>query len=244
MNRDQVLKALFADGWTAECVEADHFYGRARVGNPQLNQELTVIGTSNKAEVGADMALTMARVVIQTIKQRPGEPIVFLLDTQGQRLRRRDELMGLNGYMAHLAKAVELARQRGHVIVSVVYGEAVSGGYISTGMMADACYALADAEIKVMNLPAMSRITKIPLDHLQELAKQSPVFSPGVDNYFRMGHLDAVWEGDYAAQLATAVASLQAKSREEIAKDSRIERGVARGGRKAAGVVIERVLGQ
>lgn len=240
MNRDQVLKALFADGWTAACVEADHFYGQAQVNNTNV----TVIGTSDKAEVGADMALTMARVVIQTIKQCPGEPIVFLLDTQGQRLRRHDELMGLNGYMAHLAKAVELARQRGHVIVSVVYGEAVSGGYISTGMMADACYALADAEIKVMNLPAMSRITKIPLDHLQELAKQSPVFSPGVGNYFHMGQLDAVWEGDYAAQLATAVASLQAKSREEIAKDSRIERGVARGGRKAAGVVIERVLGQ
>ena len=239
MNRDQVLNALFADGWKAECVELDHFYGRAKV----ANQEVTVIGTSDKAEVGADMALTMARVVIETIKQRPGEPIVFLLDTQGQRLRRRDELMGLNGYMAHLAKAVELARQRGHVIVSVVYGEAVSGGYISTGMMADACYALADAEIKVMNLPAMSRITKIPLDHLQELAKQSPVFSPGVENYFRMGHLDAVWQGDYAAQLAESIARLQTRSGEEIRKDRRIERGVERGGRAAAGQVIERVLG-
>lgn len=239
MNRDQILKALFGEGWKAECHEADHFYGRASVGN----QEVTVIGTAEKAEVGADMALTMARVVIQTIKERAGEPIVFLLDTQGQRLRRRDELMGLNGYMAHLAKVVELARQKGHVIVSVVYGEAVSGGYISTGMMADACYALADAEIKVMNLPAMSRITKIPLDRLQELAKQSPVFSPGVENYLCMGHLDAVWQGDYAAQLATALSTLQSKSKAEIAVDSRIARGVERGGRKAAGVVIDRVLG-
>ena len=239
MNRDQILKALFGEGWKAEYLEADHFYGRASVGN----QEVTVIGTAEKAEVGADMALIMARVVIQTIKERAGEPIVFLLDTQGQRLRRRDELMGLNGYMAHLAKAVELARQKGHVIVSVVYGEAVSGGYISTGMMADACYALADAEIKVMNLPAMSRITKIPLDHLQELAKQSPVFSPGVENYLRMGHLDAVWQGDYAAQLATALATLQSKSKAEIAVDSRIARGVERGGRKVAGVVMDLVLG-
>lgn len=239
MNRDQVLNALFATGWKAEHQEADHFYGRATLGN----QEVTVIGTSERAEVGADMALTMARVVIQTIKERSGEPIVFLLDTQGQRLRRRDELMGLNGYMAHLAKAVELARQRGHVILSVVYGEAVSGGYISTGMMADACYALADAEIKVMNLPAMSRITKIPLDHLQELAKQSPVFSPGVENYLRMGHLDAVWQGDYAASLAKAITDLQARSKAEISVDSRIARGVERGGRKAAGVVIDRVLG-
>lgn len=238
MNRDQVLNALFADGWKAGHVEVDHFYGRASIGN----QEVTVIGTSEKAEVGADMALTMARVAIQTIKERAGEPIVFLLDTQGQRLRRRDELMGLNGYMAHLAKVVELARQRGHAILSVVYGEAVSGGYISTGMMADACFALADAEIKVMNLPAMSRITKIPLEHLQDLAKQSPVFSPGVENYLRMGHLDAVWQGDYAAQLATAIQTQQARSREDIGKDSRIARGVARGGRNAAGVVIDRVL--
>lgn len=239
MNREQVLNVLFGGSWEAEHLEADHFYGRASVGN----QEVTVIGTSEKAEVGADMALTMARVVIQTIKERAGEPIVFLLDTQGQRLRRRDELMGLNGYMAHLAKVVELARQRGHVIVSVVYGEAVSGGYISTGMMADACYALADAEIKVMNLPAMARITKIPLEQLQELAKQSPVFSPGVENYLRMGHLDAVWGGDYAKQLAASISGLQAKSHAEIAVDSRIARGVERGGRKAAGVVIERVLG-
>ncbi len=49
-------------------------------------------------------------------------------------------------------------------------------------------------------------------------------------------------KGDYAAQLAASIASLQAKSREEIGKDLRIERGVERGGRQAAGVVVERVL--
>ena len=62
MNRDQVLNALFASGWKAEYLEADHFYGRATVGN----QQVTAIGTAEKAEVGADMALTMARVVVIT----------------------------------------------------------------------------------------------------------------------------------------------------------------------------------
>jgi len=57
-----------------------------------------------------------------------------------------------------------------------------------------------------------------------------------------MGHLDAVWQGDYAAQLADSITRLQARSREEIGKDRRIERGVERGGRTAAGVVLERVL--
>jgi malonate decarboxylase gamma subunit len=99
------------------------------------------------------------------------------------------------------------------------------------------------AEVGADMALTMARITKIPLEQLQELAKQSPVFSPGVENYLRMGHLDAVWEGDYAAQLAASISALQAKSRAEIAADSRIARGVERGGRKAAGVVIERVLG-
>ena len=30
-----------------------------------------------------------------------------------------------------------------------------------------------------MNLPAMARVTKIPLDRLQELSKTSAVFAPG-----------------------------------------------------------------
>jgi hypothetical protein len=36
---------------------------------------------------------------------------VILVDTQGQRLRRRDEMLGINSYMAHLGKCIELARR-------------------------------------------------------------------------------------------------------------------------------------
>ena len=43
----------------------------------------------------------------------------------------------------------------------------------------------------------MRKTLKSILEHLQDLAKQSPVFSPGVENYFRMGHLDAVWQKVY-----------------------------------------------
>jgi malonate decarboxylase gamma subunit len=174
------------------------------------------------------------------VKKRPHEAIVFFLDTQGQRLRRRDELLGLNGYMAHLAKCCEVARRRGHPLLSVVYGEAVSGGYLTTGMMADACYAVADAEIKVMNLPAMARITKVPLERLQELAGRSPVFSPGADNYLAMGHLRAIWHDDYATQLSTALAELR---RDRPETDARMDAGLARGGRRMAAPVAAEVAG-
>lgn len=243
MKRDDLLKALFPTGWEPTALEHDYFEGRASVGGRML----TVIGTAERVEVGADLALRMAAAVLATVRDRPGEAILFLLDTQGQRLRRRDELLGLNGYMAHLAKCVEIARGRGHVILSVVYGEAVSGGYLTTGMMADACYALGDAEIKVMNLPALARITKLPLERVEALAERSPVFSPGVENYRRMGHLRAVWT-DHPARplsgmLADALAELSALDVADRRIDRRIAAGAARGGRTMAAQVVERMCG-
>ena len=62
-------------------------------------------------------ALAMARCVLDTVREHPGRPILFLVDTQGQRLRRRDELLGINRYMAHLACCVEVARPRGHPVL-------------------------------------------------------------------------------------------------------------------------------
>ncbi len=235
MTRDELLHAFFgAEDWTPHTLDEHYFDGRARVGN----ETATIIGTAGRAEVGVDLCLRMASAVLECVRKRPDEPIVFFLDTQGQRLRRHDELLGLNGYMAHLAKCCEVARRKGHPLLSVVYGEAVSGGYLTTGMMADACYAVADAEIKVMNLPAMARITKVPLEKLQALAKESPVFSPGVDNYLRMGHLRAVWSGDYATRLAEALAEVRAASSHE---DRRMQLGMERGGRMAAAPIAERV---
>lgn len=238
MNRDKMLQTLFPQGWTELASEDDFFQGEAELGGSRV----CVIGTAGRAEIGVDLALRMASVVLDTVRTQAGMPLLFLLDTQGQRLRRRDELLGLNGYMAHLAKCVEVARQRGHVVLSVVYGEAVSGGYLTTGMMADACYALAEAEIKVMNLPAMARITKIPLERLASLAQQSPVFSPGVENYLSMGHLRAVWHDEPAVQLADALKSLQVMSAAERAHDGRMVDGELRGGRVMAAEVVRKVM--
>lgn len=233
MSRDDLLQSLFAGSWQAAQASDNFFVGSGQVGE----QTVQVIGTDLATEVGVDLALAMAGAVLDTVRSHPGRPLLFLLDTQGQRLRRRDELLGLNGYMAHLAKCVEIARSRGHRILSLVYGQAVSGGYLTTGMMADACYALADAEIKVMNLPAMARITKIPQERLEALALASPVFSPGGSNYQRMGHLQALWSGDLATCLRAALADLERVP----AGDRRMALGLERGGRLVALPVAERV---
>ncbi|NDU93130.1 MAG: biotin-independent malonate decarboxylase subunit gamma, partial [Ferrovum sp.] len=75
-----------------------------------------VIGTTEHAAIDTRIALALSEAVLQAIdadRDAP-RPIIFIADTQGQALSRREELLGLNGYFAHLARCVNLARQTGH----------------------------------------------------------------------------------------------------------------------------------
>jgi malonate decarboxylase gamma subunit len=222
MNWQTVADALFPQGH--RIVERDLFLsGDAQVGG----QTVTVIGTTGHTPIGVEIALAQATVILNTVREHPGRPIVILVDTEGQRLKRRDEMLGINSYMAHLGKCVELARRSGHRIIGLVYDQALSGGFITSGLIADACYALPDATIRVMGLPAMARITKVPLERLEELALDNPVFAPGAENYLRMGGVAAIWHDDLAASLERALAQAEPV-------DRRAELGLERGGRKLA----------
>ncbi len=196
---------------------------------------LTVIGTTNHAPIGVKLALAQARVVLDTIARHPGRPILLLIDTQGQQLRRRDELLGINRAMAHLGAAIDLARRQGHRIIGLVYDQALSGGFITSGLIADACYALPEAEIRVMRIPAMARVTKLPEEKLAALSLSNPVFAPGVQNYVAMGGVRALWQGDLPAALRAAL-------RDTPTTDQRAQDGAARGGRQMSAAVVQRVL--
>jgi malonate decarboxylase gamma subunit len=196
---------------------------------------LEVIGTTNHAPIGVRLALAQARVVLDTMRAHPGRPILILIDTQGQQLRRHDELLGINRAMAHLGLCIDLARRRGHRVLGVVYDQALSGGFITSGLIADACDALPEAEIRVMRLPAMARITKLAPELLEQMSLSNPVFAPGVANYVAMGGVRALWQGDLAAALREALAAAPTT-------DVRARDGAQRGGRRLAAEVVQRVL--
>jgi malonate decarboxylase gamma subunit len=229
MDWQTVTNGLFPQGH--DVTQAGDFVcGTGRCGE----QAFAVIGTTNHAEVGVELALAMARAVLDVITQYPGRPVLFLIDTKGQRLRHRDELLGINSYMAHLGKCVEIARQRGHRVLGLIYDQALSGGFIPNAMMADLCAAMPEAEIRVMGLPAMARITRIAEERLRALSEVSPVFAPGAINFVRMGAVDALWDGTLPAHL------LEMLHRAD-AVDRRSERGFERGGRALAQPVARRV---
>lgn len=198
-------------------------------------QPLTVVGTTHHAPIGVQLALAQARAVLDTVAQHPGRAILLLVDTQGQQLRRRDELLGINRAMAHLGLCIDLARRQGHRVLGLVYDQALSGGFLTSGLIADACYALPEAEIRVMRLPAMARITKLAPELLEALSRSNPVFAPGVANYVAMGGVRALWDGDLTAALRQALIDTPTD-------DQRSADGASRGGRLLAHIVVQRVL--
>jgi malonate decarboxylase gamma subunit len=229
MNWRDVAQRLFPQGHDIRA-DGDLIAGSGHVGAVVLD----VVGSANHAEVGCELALAMASRILATMRESPGRPILFLVDTRGQRLARRDELLGINRFMAHLAKVVELARARGHPVLGLVYDQALSGGFLATGMMADRCAALPEAEIRVMSLPAMARVTRLPEERLRALAQDSPVFAPGAINYVRMGAIEWLWEGDLAERLLTALTDVPDR-------DLRRALGLERGGRMLAAPVAHHV---
>ena len=229
MQLNALLDALFPLGHDITVVD-DVLGGSARTGQG----EVTIIGTANRLEVGVDHALALADTVLASTTAHPRRPIVMLVDTAGQRLARRDELLGINGCFAHLAQCLDQARRRGARLLSLVYGESVSGGFLSFGLMADQIFALPEAQVRVMDLRAMARVTKQPLEKLQALSLTSPVFAPGVANYVSMGAVDSLWDGDLAQHLLQAL-------RTPSDGDLRAARGAERGGRALAADVCTAV---
>ena len=233
MSLNDILDSLFPAGH-AVTVANQVITGEAQTAQGPV----AVLGTTDAAAIDHAMALALAGFVLATVEQHPGRPLVFLVDTCGQALSRSQELLCLNGSLAHLASCVDLARRQGHPSFALVTANAVSGGFLSFGLMADQAYALADAQVRVMDLRAMARVTKIAHERLVELAATSPIFAPGAESYVRMGGIEAIWSGASADLLESA---LEAARQAVPASDRRMASGLARGGRQLASGIVQAV---
>lgn len=226
MSLNDILDALFPAGHTVAVAN------RVITGEATTAQgTVAVLGTTDAAAIDHAMALALSGFVLDTVERHPGRPLIFLVDTSGQALSRSQELLCLNGSLAHLASCVDFARRQGHPSLSLVTANAVSGGFLSFGLMADQAYALADAQVRVMDLRAMSRVTKIAHERLVELAGTSPIFAPGAESYVRMGGIAAIWPAPSADLLGDA---LSAARKAVSAGDQRQGTGLSRGGRLLA----------
>jgi malonate decarboxylase gamma subunit len=234
MTLDEVLEGLFPSGHGVNTSDAGIVTG---TGKRKDGEAIAVIGVANGMALGTAGVLPLAEEVLRVVAWGGETPILVLVDTPGQLMARHDEMRGLNEYLAHLAKCLLLASQQGHRTIGLEYGKAAAGAFLATALATDHLVGLPGAEPAVMDLPSMSRVTKLPLDTLTQLAKTTPVFAPGLDHLWQMGAVVEIWDPKKPLD-----DQLEETLRKTSPADTRDELGAQRKGRTMAAMVAKQVI--
>ena len=234
MTLDEMLASLFPDGHD---VRNDHSVilgsGPLRTGGRAV-----VIGVADRAAVGADEAIRLSSYVLSSIENGSG-PILVIVDSDSQRMSKRDELLGLNEYLAHLAKCLIYADMHGRPTIGLLYGHSAAGAFLATALATCVLVGLPGAEPVVMDLPSMAKVTKLSIEVLEEKAKSTAVFAPGLRNLAQTGAVHTTW--DEAVPLVDQLEALLGDMPD--ARDRRDALGKERSGRLKAADIAERVRG-
>jgi len=232
MTLVEILASLFPAGHRIEIGET------ILTGSADLPKQgpVHVLGVHDHAFLGVDDACTLAGRAGEILQSGDKRPILLLIDSASQRMTRRDELLGLNDFLAHLGKTLILAGASGHRVIALLYGGSAAGAFIATALSADTLVALPGAHPEVMDLPSMARVTKLPIERLQEMAKATPVFAPGLANLAQTGAIHATLDPNES--LAGQVLAVLGQPG---GADQRGVLGAARGGRPKAAAIVARV---
>lgn len=234
MTLAEILSSLFPNGHDVT-VRDGLVSGAGRFADGQM----TVIGIDGDTPLGVDGALRLSRIVLDAVRKGDQAPILVAVDSDSQRMSRRDELLGLNECLAHLAKALLLADRSGHPTIGLIYGHSAAGAFIATALATRILAAVPGANPSVMDLPSVARVTKLPLDTLKEMAKSTPVFAPGLDNMVATGAVHVVLDPQEPldSQIRDLIATMDPS-------DVRDRLGAERGGRPVARDVARAVIDQ
>lgn len=198
--------------------------------------------------IGMEEAYKMASAVYETIEADADKPVaekrplVLIVDTPGNAPGKVEEIFGMNKATGAYQLALAEARKRGHAVIAMVIGRAISGAFLCHGLQADHILALPKqygTVIHVMPLSSISRITKMDIERLEELSQKSPVFASGVDFFYRLGGVEEIVPtpeemGAAVRKHVAQVRDLKARGCfEESGPWGRGQLGAERGGRTA-----------
>ena len=151
--------------------------------------------------IGLEEAYKMAIAAYRTIEADRDKaadqkrPLVLIVDSPGNGPGKYEEIAGMNKATGAYQLALAEARQKGHPVIAMIIGRAISGAFLCHGLQADRILALSgkfNTMIHVMPLSSIARITKMDIETLAELSKSNPVFASGAEYFYRLGGLDEI----------------------------------------------------
>jgi malonate decarboxylase gamma subunit len=150
-------------------------------------------------EVGLEQAYTLAARIREVIGETPRMsgssslpcPIIAIVDVKSQAYGRREEIAGIHLAAAAAADAYATARFAGHPVITLIVGQAISGGFLTHGYQANRLLAFDDNEVLIhaMHKEAAARITRRSVDQLESLAKTVTPLSYDIRDYAELGLL-------------------------------------------------------
>ena len=143
-------------------------------------------------EVGVEEGWTIAKCGREVIAETGGatkRPIVAIVDLPGQAYGRREEMLGIFLSCAAATDMYVSARLAGHPVVTLVVGQALSGGFLAHGYQAHRILALNDPGVSIhaMGKNAAARVTRRSLDELETLTRTVLPLAYDVRSSVRLG---------------------------------------------------------
>jgi malonate decarboxylase gamma subunit len=151
-------------------------------------------------QVGLEEGWNIARQirdVIQADSTGEKRAIVAIVDVPSQAYGRREELLGIFLAAAAATDAYVSARLAGHPVISLIVGQAISGGFLTHGAQANRLLALRDPGVMIhaMAKEAAALITRRTVAELDELAGKVIPLSYKIEDYAKLGMLHKLIEG-------------------------------------------------
>jgi malonate decarboxylase gamma subunit len=149
---------------------------------------------ARRGEVGLEEAYTLAariREAVDEDEKGNKRPIVAVVDVKSQAYGRREETAAIFLAAAAAADAYATARMKGHPVITLVVGQAISGGFLTHGYQANRILAFDDPGVVIhaMHKEAAARITLRSVADLERLGREIVPLSYEIHDYAKLGLL-------------------------------------------------------
>jgi malonate decarboxylase beta subunit len=146
-------------------------------------------------QVGLEEGWGIARAIWDAIKGDEGKTkraIVAIVDVPGQSFGWHEEALGIHLALAAAVDAYVAARQRGHPVVALIVGKAISGAFLAHGLQADEIIALDNrgVEVHVMSEISVARVTRRSPEQVMALARIVPSTARDVRSFAALGGIN------------------------------------------------------
>ncbi|WP_163653163.1 biotin-independent malonate decarboxylase subunit beta [Listeria sp. PSOL-1] len=148
---------------------------------------------AQKGEMGLMEGFTLAKTIQQIISEDQEKAkkraIVAIVDVPSQAYGYNEELIGIHMSLASSVEQYAKARQKGHAIITLIVGNAISGGFLAHGLQSNYILALNDSAVNVqaMSKESASRITQRTIQEIEAAAEEVPAIGYDIHSFYQLG---------------------------------------------------------